>query len=215
MTEDDSSAVLILTVTDCAREDMVFPFHRETRILCGARSDKANPAYPNVVSVPSQRLPKQLAREMLALAKMAQSTPGSKFYESAKENSNHPIIYSVSNLLSRKLGLADALESGDFIYSCAFQSETVGVSKYPGFGAPGSFGQGGEQIHMLNFIVSTPCARLIPSRTASYSSIVWPSVAEFMQMYESKDAALAGLNGYSYSPAGLCIDCVYRTLSEE
>ena len=128
MREDDSSAVLILTVADCARENMVFPFHRELRILCGARSGKANPAYPNVVSVPSQRLPKRLAGEILALVKDEPGASRYKFFESARENGNHPIIYSVSNLLARKLGLADALESGDFIYSCAFQSETIGVS---------------------------------------------------------------------------------------
>jgi len=68
---------------------------------------------------------------------------------------------------------------------------------------------------MLNFIVSTPCAHMIPAQTASYSRIVWSSVAEFKQMYENKDAAMAGLNGYSYSTAGLCIDCVYRALSED
>jgi hypothetical protein len=85
----------------------------ETSVLVVVRRDSSNPTHPNVVSVPTQRIPLSLFRQMRRADGAGDGDDtASGFVDSAHHNGHDPIVYATEALLARKFEWGEALETG-------------------------------------------------------------------------------------------------------
>jgi hypothetical protein len=166
---ESPAPVISLTILDQATLEYD-QISKTTRLLAVVRDPKSNDTHPNVVSVPTQRVPVSLYNEILEPAKREQALKHAIWYNSpAIDNDlgsgHNPIVYAVEALLSRKLGLAEHLESGALRFQAALRLEKAGKSHHAGH----STSEQVEYISMANIIVATSDGtRLFPRRTASF-----------------------------------------------
>src|SRR3954463_11005563 len=101
-------------------------------VLIAARRPGANRTHPNVVSVPTQRIPASLHADLLSAASHEETTDrGVSFFDGGEVDSgfddgHHPVVFAVESLLGRKLGLAEALENGEVEYRAALRAGVRG-----------------------------------------------------------------------------------------
>lgn len=177
-----------------------------TRVLVVARRPRANPTHPNVVSVPTQRLPPQLYEAIVASATVVgQDVTGHVAYfrdddvDSAAHNGHAAVLYATEALLARKLGLAEALESERLRYTAGLRARVDGAAVYDNLATADVY----EPVAMLNVLVEcSDAADAMPLCTDSYSLIAWTSVEQFIQGVRSRDAA--ALNP-AFDPIELCV----------
>ncbi|HLO18236.1 MAG TPA: hypothetical protein VK206_25615 [Anaerolineales bacterium] len=215
-TFESLAPVISLTIIDQATLDAGL-ISDSTRILVVVRDPKTNTAHPNVVSVPTQRIPASLHLEICG------ATPG--FGESLKEhshsismvsnrlvNGHNPIIYAVESLLSSKLGLAEHLESGQLCFQAKLRLVKAGKSYQLN-----NFTD--EQVHYISManiiVVISDGVKLFPSKTASYSHISWVEVSRFFNTVEQRNPEIlgVGLNSIDFCVHGLCIATTYELLT--
>ena len=242
MSQMKSSSVVSLTILD----DITLSssaINDETKILIGVRNAETNITDPNVVSVPTQRVPPSLLKEICSKSHKAKINEnfGLNFPENFlqahlldapvvdnRQVSGHDsTIYAVESVLTGKLGLADALESGNIHFTASPASLLVGSVLYDKITAnlPGRPIKVREQeLHqeyqeMCNIRVILSGAEYVPKSTASYSALRWIDVHKFMEMTRSKDYGLLlsvfGRQAVGYCVHGLCLTSSYMYLRNE
>ena len=179
----------------------------DARIVVVVRDPATNASHPNVVSVPTRRVPQQYAGALLP--KHHTTAVGDtrvavwQCRDSHLHDKRDPVVHEVVSLLSQKLGLADTLESGEV----RFQADVVAVRT--GRAAPESM-----QLTMITVLVGiTRGADLIPSQTASYSDIRWVPAARFVDAVARRDPSAIGLSPVDFCIHGLCIASTYDVLA--
>jgi hypothetical protein len=216
-TFESSAPVISLTIIDRATLEGRLTSNT-TKILVVVRDPRTNASHPNVVSVPTQRIPLSLHLEILGTMPGIRELLNGCSYriplvDNGFINGHNPIIYAVESLLASKLGLAESLELGELSFRARLRVVKAGKSYH--LSDPTS-----EQVHyilMANIlVVVTDGASLFPRRTASYSQISWVEVSKFIHMVEQKNPEVLGigLNAIEYCVHGLCISTTYDLLSE-
>lgn len=216
-TAHSPAPVLSLTVIDGGSLDhgVLSP---NSRVLVAARSPRTNPTHPNVVSVPTQRLPRALHREIVASAVPdgQRSTSVTTYFsgppvDSAVINGHNPTMYAVESLLARKLGLAERLEQQTVSFRAALRSEVRAAAGYDNLGPEMVY----EDIEMLNVVVEMQGDHpLFPTETASYAPIAWSPVARFLQGVDVRDPQLVyeGFDAIDLCVHGVCLKAAQTTL---
>jgi hypothetical protein len=217
MSPTTRSPVLSLTVLDAATLDdgVLLP---DSSVLIVARRPDANPTHPNVISVPTQRLPESLYHDIVATATPDErpSTEGVFLYrdgdvDSRVDNGHSPLIFAVESLLGRKLGLSEGLESGAVHFRAGLRSLVQGTAVYDNFGADDVY----EPIDMLNLVVLLTAGRgTLPAVTRSYGPIGWTTVESFLDGVESRDPRRIEptLDSIEFCVHGVCLSAARETL---
>jgi hypothetical protein len=185
-----------------------------TPILMVVRDPRTNDTHPNVVSVPTARMPTALlhalwprarARSRFGWTRLANWEPR----ESHRYRGNDPVIHVVRSIFAQKLGLADALESGTLTFEAGVVAATAGWSHYDAARVPSA-----ERLTMVTVLVAvTSGAGEIPERTASYSKIRWVPLHQFMEAAAGKDPSRLGLDPIKLCIHGLCIASAYDVVA--
>lgn len=184
---------------------------KAAEILLAVRHPDSNPTHPNVVSVPTGRIPQVLMRSLLDTLESTETWPnGVSFFEfpearSDRDNGHHPIVFIAEAILAGKLGMAEHLERGHLVFSSRLFSVTVGTAHYATenpYGASEPIAMGNVWLSVLEGF------DLFPKANASYSMIFPASLAQLERAKETGD--LAGLPA-PFDPAvhrigGLCIE---------
>lgn len=214
---ENPSHVLSLTIIDGSTLDRG-SICEDTKILLVVRNKETNRTHPNVISVPTQRIPRRLFINILQSGIPIKQVESTTYYKSdevrnASTNGHHPIIYAVESALSRKLNIADDLETEMFIFECRLYSSIEGKSYHPNL--PVKDGRE-EYISMVSLFV---CVRegidFIPTRSASYSRIFWTEAKTFLDTVQRRDPLVVGLDPIDYCIHGLCILSAYQIIMNE
>jgi hypothetical protein len=186
----------VLAVTLLRRHDA------DWEILTGVRTEAANRTHPGVVSVPTLRLPIEVATswiERLNLPDDAFRTQGAALRE-------------VGNVLARKLGAADVLELG------LMRLRQLDLGAWQGTSVIGEDEDGlvTEDLTMFNACVEIMSgAELFPRETASYSPLMWARVSDFLRMVRTREVAhlKVDLDPLQFCAYGLCLTSTERILA--
>lgn len=191
---------------------------RDSKVRICVRSREVNITHPDVVSVPTQRLPASLAKKILDRGKFVRTfgktdLMASDFVSSRERDGSDPIIYAVESLLCRKHGVADQLENNELVFEAALAGHHDGTARYPNLGRT-------EDLRMINVRVHIlEGQHLFPSRTSSYRFSSWASVHGFEKMWgKGKDVTHVGLtpeDAFGVCVDGLCISSTYDILASE
>jgi len=197
------------------------------QILTVVRNPGANLTHPDVVSVPTQRIPDALMASLLSRSEVCDRVKRrrqdhletltvfrGRRADSDRDSGHDPVIYSVESLLARKLGMAEVLEKNGLRFQAWPGVLLEGVARYPSLIADSGSesevqeGSGGAQeaIKMLNIAVRiTAGADLFPESTCSYNHIQWSDLAGFRRMITDRDPAAIGLDALRFCVGGLCV----------
>jgi hypothetical protein len=182
--------VLALTIVDCQDGSA-----SHGKVLVAVRDAATNVTHPNVVSVPTQRMPELLARSL---------APSDDWCDSDRQSGHCPLVFAAEALLARKLALGDALESGQVGFEVRVGTTLTGSAEY---------GRGiTEPIEMTNLVLRVVRGvECFPRRTSSYSDVQWSDPGTLVAAFRSKNALLAVPAG---DPLELCIHglCVSSTV---
>ena len=185
------------------------------KIQVVVRDPQTNETHPNVISIPTQRIPSALFRAIQESAVWEKEIGSTAFYtagevDNSSESAHHPVIHAVETILSRKLGLARGLELGALRFRAALRAVTIGKSVYD----DSELHKRTEHIAMANIrVIVTQGADLFPPKSSSYSSIVWVSVNSFLETVRQKNPLFLDLDPFEYCIHGLCISTAYDTLA--
>lgn len=156
----------------------------DSRILIGVRKPKSNAQHPNIVSIPTQRIPAELFGAIKARIGLSPAIgrPG-----------DDPIAYAVQCLMSQKLSMGHLLELGEVEFIAAAQTVFSGVTPI--------LSDGDKEIawKMVQIQVYTKStlyekgSRHFPEETVSYSDLRWPTIDKFLEMADDKESGMGGL----------------------
>lgn len=210
------SPILSLTVLDARSLDggVVSP---DSRVLVAARSPETNPTHPNVISVPTQRIPQSLCDALIESATHRGEEPGrtvSHFGGGVVDNSaingHHPLIFLVEALLARKIGLAADLEHDHCRFRAALRTRVSGVAVYENICDQNVY----EPVDMLNVVIELEQQGELPMATSSYSLMAWVSVESFLEGVESRDPTRISpqLDAIEFCVHGVCLQAARASL---
>jgi len=207
--------ILSLTVLDASSLDDR-KVSMSSRVLVVARRAETNSTHPNVVSVPTQRLPSALYSAILDSADPLGGEAERSYFrggvvENGKINGHHPVVFAVEALLARKLGLADDLEHDRCRFRAALRTEVGGVALYDNLGPQNVY----EPVSMLNVVVEVQSqSSPLQLETSSYSMVAWTTVQAFLEGVERKDPAHISqkLDPLEFCVHGVCLQAAQASL---
>lgn len=209
------SPVLSLTLLDASTlsQGIVRP---NSKILVVARSAEANRTHPHVVSTPTQRIPQAMNEAIIDSSEAVGTTSGITYFrgpsaDSVVHNDHHPLVSAVESLMSRKLGLADALERGKIRFRTTLRTQVRGAALYDNLADSDLY----ECVSMINVIVSLEDdENELPLNTSSYSVMAWTSVASFLEGVDRSDPTLIGpeFDPLTFCVHGVCLQAAQASL---
>lgn len=185
------------------------------KILVVVRDPQTNDTHPNVISIPTHRVPNALFRAIKESAEREEEIGSTTFYKAGEvdnlsESAHHPVVYAVETILSRKLGVASELELDTLRFRAALRAITIGKSIY----TDSELFERTEHIVMANIrVIITQGADLFPLKSSSYSPIFWVSVNSFLETVQQKNPLVLELDPIEYCIHGLCISTTYDMLA--
>jgi hypothetical protein len=208
------SPVLSITILDQSTSNFD-SVTEEARMLAVVRDPNTNLTHPNVISIPTQRIPEVLFHAILESANIDNECGLTTFYEgkaidNVSESGHHPVIYAVESILSRKLGMAEVVESDALQFQAAVRVVTIGKSNHVYSTSEIQC----EHIAMANIkVIVTQGAKLFPRRSSSYSHILWITLSQFLETVRERNPLILDLNPLEYCIHGLCITTAYDMLT--
>ena len=202
--------VLTLTIID-AETMQQGQITKNSKMVWCIRNEVVNQTHPNVVSVPTQRIPASLAEAIISTGKQNGKYGNTTIIaqdsvSNVKLKGHDPIIFAVESLLSRKLGLSSELEKEGIEFEAALSGLHNGFAKYVDL-------EKEEGLQMVNIVVIVKKGvDKIPEKTTSFDVIKWSEVGDFLQMWEcKKDISILGIGGDK--AFGICVDglCILST----
>lgn len=188
---------------------------RRREILVVARRPATNRTHPNVVSVPTQRIPAILAQEITKESHLVGNVGATQVYDGTpirrvSGGRNHQAtLYAVEALMAKKFEIGASLVTRQILFSAVLRTVAFGKITYPSETTDDEF----EFIAMVNVeVVIEEGSGLIPPETASYTNLKWISLDKFQKMVEGRDAAEAGMNPFQFCVHGLCLTAAYDGL---
>ncbi len=240
-TPQGGAPVIALTILDATTLGPDGSIRDDSRLLLGVRDPRTHATHPDVVSVPTQRIPPEV---LAAIQARSQATlhPAldlpfperlqealileAEGIDSRTTRGHDPFVYAVESLLSRKLGLAEALEQGAVSFT-AFPGALLDGSvlykdRGPEFEIPGEKVTLEGQVYfrernaMVNVVVKLAGASAVPEKTSSYRALRWIGVADFLRLAATRDHkilfSLFGTDAFGLCIHGLCILSAYSFL---
>lgn len=188
----------------------------DSRVLIAARRPATNPTHPNVVSVPTQRIPPALYSAIVDSADPLGSSEERAYFQggvvdNTSINGHHPVVFAVEALLARKLGLGDALEQGHCRFRAALRTRVGGAALYDNLGPADVY----EPVSMLNVVVEMQGrGSLPPLETSSYSMVAWTTVNSFLEGVDRKDPGYINqqLDPLEFCVHGVCLQAAQASL---
>lgn len=169
-----------------------------TKIWVCVRKPDTNRTHPDILSIPTQRIPKDIISRCAL----------EEFVSNEHFSGHNPIIYIVENLLSCKLGLADSIENAKLTFEASLLGCYKGTASYANTETK-------EKLKMINVLVQIKTgADLFSEETASYYNSKWASVKDFMKMWEEKNPIHIEESLGGICVDGLCILSTYNILKE-
>lgn len=203
--------VIALTLLDSASAETKITL--ETKVWVCVRNRDVNRTHPDIVSVPTQRIPQALAEDLTDLERLhrdGEFGATQLFVENLRSNEecngHDATIYAVESLLSRKLGISSELERKQVIFSASLRGIQQDFAVYRELGEQ-------EELRMLNLVVwISHGADLFRKNTASYSSGRWISLSDYFEMWRTRDVTRAGVSTQD-ALRGVCVDglCISST----
>jgi len=164
------------------------------QVLAGPRNPKVNRTHPNVISVPTMRLPAEYAAAAMLKSKVARQTAKEqvferewKTYPNEKELETHVLSNIVSGVMAAKIGLADVTVLRIPELRMSLESFTLGFSLVD-FDAKKN-AETIEAIGMLNAAVVVPSDIEAP-KSATFSRLKWFDIEDFQTGYQNRDATI-------------------------
>lgn len=188
------------------------------RVLVGIRSPESNDRHPGVVSVPTIRIPRELAWQL------AHRVPG-RFAEFADDGWARRRSFGVARstttlegllvetVLAKKLRMGDALESGLIVGECFVHCVLRGEVEDP-TGRDGSV----EPTFMVALVARIHSGfDLLPTSSASYSALSWVDPKEFVTAWRTRDGQrlFPDASPLEVCIRGLCVQAAVRVLDRE
>ncbi|TMQ08778.1 MAG: hypothetical protein E6J90_39535 [Deltaproteobacteria bacterium] len=216
---DGPSPVVSLTILDgetLGEKDLIT---RGTRMVVAARAAAANPTHPNVISVPTQRVPRALLHELRAHAIVKATLGNTQHFagdeaDSAVSSGHDARIYAAESILARKFELGKELESGSLRFTARLAVVVAGATTYDAVNqAPIE-----ESIEMANLRVVLRLGRaMVPRATTSFARLGWVSVGEFITAARRGDPSALGerFDAAELAIRGLCISSTCSALEYE
>ena len=173
------------------------------RLLLGVRDPSVNPRHPGVLSTITQRLPPLVAAALAADAPDEQRFGGSGGVRGL-------LSYVAESVLSRKLGIAAQLETGQIQGSVSYAYEMSEMVDDP-LGTDVA-----EQTSMLTLRVSIERgADLVPFSSVSYLRLDWVLKGNLARAFHTRDALLLvpDANPFMVCIHGLCVKSAVMTLA--
>lgn len=206
------SPVLALTIIDDCSVSRPFEFNAASKILLGVRDPENNDTHPNVVSVPTKRIPfdvfagidvkitHEVKKEFSKTYLLSESNPD------PRENGHSHLNFAVKSILAEKLGLADQMETKTVSFKARLGGVVFGTVKHEEFK---------EKTCMYNALVMLSGCSHVPPRTASYRSLLWTPVQNFIHAAAEKDlnAISEELNPFEFCIHGLCVMSSFNVLT--
>jgi hypothetical protein len=186
---------------------------QSTRILMVVRDPRTNATHPNVVSVPTGRIPMELLTTLWPASRASARFGWTELTEpvprSSARGSGDPVVHVVGAILARKLGLGEALESESVRFEAAVVAATVGRSHYGPDHVPRE-----EDLTMIALVVVLESGQDgLPRRTASYSETLWVPAGELLAAVDSRDPSRLGLDPVDLCIHGLCVATAYDVVA--
>lgn len=147
------------------------------------RRPETNVTHPNILSAPTDRIPVELLNAMtngfVVKPSREPIRDGYTFFapravSSNDESGHHPVIYAVDNILAKKMGVAEVLESGQFTYRAWIAALLNGDATYPLYRPfEHCADHAHEPMRMANIFVEVDEASMerIPRQSQAYSEI--------------------------------------------
>jgi hypothetical protein len=200
--------VLALTVLDISAGGRIA---RDTKVRICVRNRDVHRTHPDIVSVPTQRVPTTVAEDLILAARPSQKFGDTLLFaerpiSSEVESGQNSIIYAVESLFSRKLGISSALEREEISFTASLAGVQEGYALYSELNIK-------EYLRMLNVLVRiTKGSHILPDKTASYSGSRWVSISAYFEMWRSKDVTQVGVSAKD-ALRGVCVDglCISST----
>jgi len=176
--------VLTLTIID-ASTLVDGKVSKDSMVRICVRDEKTNRTHPNVVSVPTQRIPKPLAQIIIADSVKTGVHDNTILWKQGLVSNEDvdgrdAVIFAVESLLSRKLGVASILEKDGLSFDAGLAGTHLGVAKYDNLNDE-------EKLHMVNIqVYVTNGTDQFPEITASYNFTDWMSVEEFLNAWDNR-----------------------------
>ncbi len=194
----------------------------EDEILFCVRDQQVNLTHPDVVSIPTQRIPTSFGEELMARG-TDNGTQGETQLLASMSASNKDVnghdsmIFAVESIMARKLGLADQLELDELSFTVELAGRQRGRAKYPkGSGKNPSINDD-EELRMINLLVRIDeGADLFPNKTPSYRILSWATMSNFTKMWDEKKATGLGITAHEaifVCVDGLCLHSTYDILT--
>jgi len=241
--QQNPSAIVSLTIFDTGSLDPHEKRNLNSRVLVGVRRPETNKSAPNVVSVPTQRVPFSTLNQICQRTNKVDIQPSlrvtfpqelSEVYfvdgpevDSTMTSGHDPVVYIVEAILATKLGLAEHLELGHVSFVASPMTLIVGTvlhekQSYVLHGQPVKIEEREyyqEYQRMCNINVNLHGAECVPQETASYSQLKWIDVDELCQIVMTKGKrhllSIFGEHAVSYRIHGMCLLSTYISLSRE
>jgi hypothetical protein len=178
------------------------------RVLVGVRDIERNVRHPGVISIPTMRVPLALARELCGERVPDATEQAVEVSGPVRPVGGHGSTIAlegllVEALLTKKLGLGDALVSGAVRGHCS-----VRLAMFDRVDDP-TGRDGREEVTMMVTLGVTLSGvrRFLPARTASYSDFAWVPCEELTQAWHGRCAQqlFPYANPFEICIRGLCI----------
>ena len=186
------------------------------RILVGIRRPEYNDRHPGVVSVPTIRIPRELALQLACLATVGLpglagsegNGPHRAFGVSRATTTVEGLL--VETVLAKKLRMGEALESGLVSGECFVHCVLRGDVEDP-TGRDGSV----EPTFMVALVAQLHSGlEAFPVSTSSYSALSWAEPEEFRTAWRTRDGQrlFPDASPLEVCIRGLCVQAAVRVL---
>jgi hypothetical protein len=196
---------------------IIFRDENHQEILLGVRQNSPlSPRHPGVLSTPTMRMPKQLysavtggrAPDQVGVTCLSGHDV---FPIGAPRSLAEPSSFALEALLTRKLGLADALMAGRFQGEAVLSAVSLDAVEDP------QGDTGPEWTLMVSYSLTIKSgADEIPPETRAYSPLIWGAADRLAVSYFSHDALLMdeSLNPFEVCISGLCIRSAVEVITQ-
>lgn len=210
--DHDHAPVLALTIVDASTTASFESINSSSLVLVGVRDPETNSTHPNVLSVPTKRVPNGVLGAIEVEILQENSVGTSTTYilneldPDQRTNGHNSLFFAVKSILAEKLGVAEQIELGNVRFETRLEAMVVGTVKHPDFE---------EKTCMYNASVLLTGASLVPDKTSSYRSLIWTPSENFIRAAESKDLTEVSheLNPFEFCIHGLCIMSSFNVLA--
>ncbi|RLA54460.1 MAG: hypothetical protein DRR42_01845 [Gammaproteobacteria bacterium] len=222
LAQDTNSPPYVLALTIVRSTSAESASHEDDEeVLFCVRNRSTNLTHPDVVSVPTQRIPDVVGRAIEALGSPQGKSGDTQLLTSAKYSNNgtkghNPLIYVVESLLASKMAMADRLELGELEFTVELAGTHYGRARYAKGSGENPEVNDDEELRMINaWARIDKGAHLFQGATISYGVQKWTACSDFIRMWDGKDVTIVGLSpqqAVGVCVLGLCITSTYDVL---